>query len=237
MWLQIVFKQSTRESKTKLNFGFINQKVLSSLLESNHRCFNETVDLTALTTFLPALHEIKKACAHSEPLPGGFCVCIECIDAGPVLHTGAVTWVMDVACYLQVIQIIFTVAQNTLEIVIVYFQSSRYLSARTHGKILALSLPSQTRQGKKKPHHRHYSSTFFPLLQSSLLRTVIHFSSLCVPQLRLFFPLPSHYGGSCYPSEVMASCCDAPSGCVWDSVVGWHLAAPDKRASEPCCSF
>lgn len=30
----------------------------------------------------------------------------------------------------------------------------------------------------------------------------------------------------------MAPCCGAPSGCVWDDVVGWHLAASDKRASE-----
>lgn len=29
----------------------------------------------------------------------------------------------------------------------------------------------------------------------------------------------------------MAPCCGAPSGCVWDDVVGWHLAASDKRAS------
>jgi len=27
--------------------------------------------------------------------------------------------------------------------------------------------------------------------------------------------------------------CSAPSGCVWDGMVGWHLAASDKRASEP----
>lgn len=62
-----------------------------------------------------------------------------------------------------------------------------------------------------------------------------------VPRLRLLFPLPSHYCISPSPllslPNAMASCCDAPSGCVWDSVVGWHLAASDKRASELCYSF
>lgn len=32
--------------------------------------------------------------------------------------------------------------------------------------------------------------------------------------------------------SVMAPCWGAPSGCVWDGVVGWHLAAPDKKACE-----
>lgn len=68
---------------------------------------------------------------------------------------------------------------------------------------------------------------------------VIHFSSWMFPGYVSFFPLPSHYCISRLLSlpNAMASCCDAPSGCVWDSVVGWHLAASDKTASELCYSF
>lgn len=238
MWLQIVFKQSTRESKTKLNFGFISQKVLSSLSESNHRCFDEAVDLTALNAFLPALHEIKKACAHSESLPVGFCVCIVCINAGPVLHTGAVTWVMDVAWYLQVICIIFAVAQTYPgNLYFLFSKQQIYLSQNPREDSCPFSSLSDTAGKEKAPSSTlqiHIFSLCSNRPSSALWST---FSADVFPSYVSFSPPPSHYGGSCYPSDVMASCCDAPSGCVWDRVVGWHLAASDKRAREPHCSF
>lgn len=60
---------------------------------------------------------------------------------------------------------------------------------------------------------------------------------LNVPRLYISFFLfhPLLYCISLSPSfslpTAMAPCCGAPSGCVWDDVVGWHLAASDKRAS------
>lgn len=77
---------------------------------------------------------------------------------------------------------------------------------------------------------------FLPmLLHSSLLpRMVIYFCWMFLGYSSLSSssspPLPLYC--ICLPTAT-ASCCGAPSGCVWDGVVGWHLAASDKRAREP----
>lgn len=55
---QIVFKQSTRESETKLNFGSVNQHTLHSLSEFNHRWLDQTVYLAAVKGFMPSSYEI-----------------------------------------------------------------------------------------------------------------------------------------------------------------------------------
>lgn len=73
----VVFKQSTWESETKLNFEPVNHHTFSSLSKSNHRWLDQTVCLALVKGFLLSTCKFEKASTHSERRPVG--LCIQCV--------------------------------------------------------------------------------------------------------------------------------------------------------------
>lgn len=121
--------------------------------------------------------------------------------AGPVLHAGAVTRVMDEACYSQVICIIFTVATKLLLEPLWnaffpphFFDSNRSHSVRTHLKLFLLSFVSSlSGMVGCGDWGRLVFDAADPLFPSPHLPSSARWSTFpseCSQAIRLFFPLP-----------------------------------------------
>lgn len=169
--------------------------------------------------------------------------------AGPVLYIGAVTRVMDGACYSQVICIIAIVATKLPRspswsaFFFYFFTVTDHTLSEPIQKLFLLSflfsLSGMVGEKKKRLVPDATDPRFFPGPLCAPIDPPPHSDPLFlpnVPRLYVSFSPPSPLyltlSLSLSHPNTMVSCCRAPSGCVWDSVVGWHLAASDKRVSE-----
>ncbi len=158
-------------------------------------------------------------------------VCEVGLAAGPVLYVGAVTRVMDGACYSQVICIIFTVATKLLweplwATFFPPFSRQQITFCQNPSKVVSLFFrlsPLRHDGGNNRLVFDATEPLFpsLPLLQSTLLRTVIHFSFRMFPGYTSLFPSSLHLLYLALCLALPPQCDGFMLQCTFRLCVGW----------------